>query len=775
MSFTTILRWTLGVLVAGAFSAMCFSAAAPATDNPDTALPAKKVVKSVRVAFSGAATVDEGRIRANMSIREGGAYTEEMSERDVKALYANGVIANIEASDVGGGVNVVVTVSSRGSVGEIDFVGNSVVDSKRLKKEVEIATGDLVDDAKLFAAQTKIRDLYAEKGFADVGISYKVEPMPRSGFSRVVYTITEGQKGLINDIRFEGLTALKDSKVRGKMKLHERRFYNFWSKSTKLNNEALQEDIRTVERLVQDQGYVYAKVVQVRREPVKGDKIDLVFVVDEGRRYNVADVNVEGIKVFTLDELRPGLSLEKGAAYSATSISNDEKMIADYYGSRGYADARVETSVLGAGADSVKILYRVTEGEISHIRKINIEGNQKTKDHVIRRELAFAPGEEFNTVRIEASKKRLENMGYFSNVDFRNNATGTAGFKDIDVTVTETSTGSINLGAGFSSIQSIFGQFQLTQTNFDLLNWPTFTGGGQRFNLDVTYGAKRRDASLNIVEPWFLGQRLSLGGDLFYRDLYYLSDVYDQQNYGFSLNLRKPVGQHSYVDFAYTIQDVKIHNVDAKASDEIKAEEGSFLQSKIDATFAHDTRDDLYGVTRHGHKFEIGAMVSGDFLGGDVGVWGFHVEGQQFFRFPGDLVLALEGSVRTVDTLGSDRVPIFERLFLGGANNLRGFKYREAGPKDSTGEPIGGKTAAYGTAELTFPIIQEGDTPKLRGAVFYDMGSVSGNFNSDVGIGLRLYIIPRSPIRLDYGFPVQKDKFNESSSGRFNFNIGYKF
>lgn len=774
MTFTTILRWTLGVLVAGAFSAMCFSAAAPA-DNPELALPARKVVKSLKVNFSGPASIDESRVRGNMSIREGGAYTEEMSERDVKALYANGVIAGIEARDVSGGVAVTVTVTSRGSVGEVSFVGNSVVDSSRLKKEVEIAVGDVVDDAKIFAGQTKIRELYADKGFADVGISYKIEPMARAGFSRVVYTITEGQKGLINDIRFEGLTAVKASRIRSKLKLHERHFYNFWSKSTKLSNDALQEDIRTVERMVQDQGYVYAKVVQVRREPVKGDKIDLVYVVDEGRRYNVSAVIVEGIKVFTFDELRPGLSMEKGNAYAATNISNDEKMIADYYGSRGYADARVETSVLSDGPESVKILYRVTEGEISHIRKINIEGNQKTKDHVVRRELAFAPGEEFNTVRIDASKKRLENMGYFSNVDFRNNSTGTPGYKDIDITVTETSTGSINIGAGFSSIQSIFGQFQLTQTNFDLFNWPTFTGGGQRFNLDITYGSKRRDASLNIVEPWFLGKRLSLGGDLFYRDLYYLSDVYDQQNYGFSLNLRKPVGEHSYVDLAYTIQNIKVHNIDAGASDAIRAEQGSFLQSKVDVTFAHDTRDDLYGVTRHGHKLEIGAMVSGDFLGGDVGVWGFHANGQQFFRLPGDLVLEFDGSFRSVDTLGSDRVPIFERLFLGGANDLRGFKYRYAGPKDVNGEPLGGKTAAYGTVELTFPIIQDGNTPKLRGALFYDVGAVSGNVDSDVGIGLRLYIIPRSPIRLDYGFPVQKDKFSESSSGRFNFNIGYRF
>lgn len=165
--------------------------------------------------------------------------------------------------------------------------------------------------------------------------------------------------------------------------------------------------------------------MQVRREPVGDDKIDLVFVIDEGRQYSVSGVAIEGNTVFTTEELNPALIMESGAAYSATDISNDEKMLSEYYGSRGYADARIDTSVVPAGTDSVKIVYRVTEGEKSYIRKINIEGNTKTQDRVIRRELAFAPGEEFNTVRIERSRSRLTNMGYFSAVDFRNNPTGT--------------------------------------------------------------------------------------------------------------------------------------------------------------------------------------------------------------------------------------------------------------------------------------------------------------------------------------------------------------
>lgn len=772
MTLNKLIRCTHTAVLAGALSAI------PAYAQVPGAGP-KKLVKEVQIISVGGAKIDSSRIIANMATREGTTFEEEAVDRDIKNLYTTGLVESVDIStvDVGGGVKVVVKVTGRGAIGEVAFVGNSVIDSEKLRKSVEVKVNEPVDEAKLFAGATKIRESYAKKGFADVGVEYKIESLPTAGFVRVVYSIAEGQRGIINDIRFEGLTAVKESTLRSKLQLKEKRPWHLWGKSGKLNNDGLQEDIRTVERAVQDEGYVYAKVVQVRREPVKDDRVDLVFVLDEGKQYNVAEVAIEGNTVFTHDELTPALTLETGAAYSATDISNDEKMLGEYYGSRGYADARIDTSVVPAGPSSVKILYRIAEGEKSYINKINIEGNTKTKDNVIRRELAFAPGEEFNTVRIEKSRSRLSNMGYFSQVDFRNNPTGTPGYKDIDISVTEQSTGSINIGAGFSSIDSLVGFFSLTQTNFDITNWPNFTGGGQRFNLDVRYGDKRRDFSLSVVEPWFLGQRLSLGGEIFYRDLYYLSDEYDQQNYGAAINLRKPLGEHAYAEISYTIQNVTIDNIDQDASQAIKDEEGEFLQSKIDLSLVHDTRDSVY-ITRKGHKISGGALVSGDFLGGDVGVYGLSLEAAQYVSLPMDMIFSVEGAVRTVDTLGGgeDGVPIFERLFLGGANNLRGFDYRDVGPKDENGEPLGGKTSAYATFELSFPIIE-----KVRGAVFYDVGVVSGDsydwggdVNSDVGVGLRLFFLPTGPIRLDFGVPMQADEENDSG-GKFNFNLGYRF
>ena len=233
-------------------------------------------------------------------------------------------------------------------------------------------------------------------------------------------------------------------------------------------------------------------------------------------------------------------------------------------------------------------------------------------------------------------------MGYFSQVDIRNNPTGTPGYKDIDISVTEQSTGSINVGVGFSSIDSFVGFFSLTQTNFDIRNWPNFTGAGQRFNLDVRYGDKRRDFSLSLVEPWFLGQRLSLGGELFYRDLYYLSDVYDQQNYGASINLRKPIGEHAYAELSYTAQNVKIHNLDDDVSAEILAEEGSFFESKFDLSFTHDTRDSVF-LTRKGHKLTLAGLAT---AGGDVDAYGGSIEAAQYFSLPYDLILSFEGAAK---------------------------------------------------------------------------------------------------------------------------------
>lgn len=761
----------------------------------------KRIVKQVDVVFKGTVTMDDNRVRAQMSTREGEPYSDEAAERDIRSLYATGAVENvdIQPESVPGGVRVIVTLTGRGGISEISFLGNAAFDNERLRKEIEVKVGDPVDEAKLTTAANKIRELYEKKGFSDILVTYDVTASAtKTGFSTVIFKVEEGGRGLIGDIRFEGNSSISDRKLRSKLKSKEKTFWRVFGKAGKLDNQAVQEDVRALEQAYQDEGFVYVKV-GYRREAVSDSKVALVFEINEGGKYDVAAVTLSGVKIFSQEELTPAIRTESGFPYSGTDVRGDEKMIQDYYGSRGYADARVETQLTDAGPGKLNVTFNVFEGTKSMIRKVNISGNEKTKDEVIRRELPFAPGEELNTVKLEQAQSILENMNYFEGkgeanpLTVRPVSTEVDGFKDVEVNVTEKPTGSVNFGAGFSSIDSLVGFVDVTQTNFDISDWRDFRGAGQRFNMNIRYGTRTSSFNMSFVEPWFMGQRLSLITDLFYRNLNFLSTRFDQTNIGASIGLRKSfLGGKAYVEGIYTLQRVDIDvDINAATSQILRNEDGDYVQSKMEFNFVHDTRDSVF-ITRKGHKFEAGLLASG--LGGDVELWGGNVGGQQYFHLPGDTILSFEGMARWVEGSGNanaNGIPIFERLFLGGANNLRGYDYRDVGPKDVVGEPIGGNFSIYGSVEYSFPIME-----RVRGAVFWDVGMISsditaaagatpagvanggpiigdGDVYSNVGIGVRMFL-PIGPIRLDLGLPIVKDKFT-GDSPRFQFNMGYKF
>jgi len=785
-------------------TALILITAATAASNAQVALdsPAasgKRIVREVDVVFKGAATLDASRVRAQMATRVGEPYTDESVERDIRTLYATGAVENvdIQAVNVAGGVKVVVTLSGRGAIGELGFLGNSMINNNDLREEIEVKVGDSVDDARLTTAQQKIRELYEKKGYSDVMVTYDVSPSAKEGFSSVLFKIEEGARGLIGDIRFEGNNAISSRTLKGKIKSREKTFYRLWGKAGKIDNQTLLDDVQTIQEAYQDQGYVYVKV-GYRREPIDEKSTALIFEITEGGKYDVASVDIRGATVFTKDELTPAVRSEAGFPYSGSDVRGDEKMIRDYYGSRGYADAVVDTQLTDAGPGRLNIVFNITEGGKSMIRKVNISGNVKTKDEVIRRELAFAPGDELNTVQLETAQTTLENMNYFevkgdpNPLTVRHVDTEAVGFKDVEVNVTEKPTGSVNFGAGFSSVDSLVGFVDVTQTNFDITDWKDFRGAGQRFNMNIRYGIQTSSFNTTWTEPWFLGQKLALTVGLFYQNLFYLSNRFDQTNAGASIGLRKPIGKNAYLEGTYTLQQTEIDvDNDNSTTALLRDEEGNYLESKVELNFVHDTRDSVF-ITRKGHKFEAGVLGAG--LGGDVEVWGANIGGQQFFHLPGDTILSIEGMARWVDGWGGSQVPIFERLFLGGAYNLRGFDYRDAGPKDASGEPIGGNMTLFGSVEYSFPIIE-----KVRGAIFWDIGMVDtdvtaaggvnaagyrnggpivgdGEVYSNVGIGVRLFL-PVGPIRLDLGLPVIKPSDDDfvNNSPRFQFNMGYRF
>jgi outer membrane protein insertion porin family len=807
-------------------------------------------VRSIDVQYSGPATVSKEAILAQMRTAVGQPYSDSTVEDDIRSLYKTGTIQNVRifAQPESDGVKVIVAVQTRQVLRELVIDGAHRVSAKKLRKEIGVKLNAPVNEDDLQKARQKIIDRYQSKGFTDIEVAFRVEPIDEGrGTARVIYTITEGVKGAVSRIHFEGNQHFSERILRKQMKTRGKTMISFVDKSGRLDEVQLQQDLDSIKEFYQNHGYVDVEVQEARRERKKGPLL-ITVGINEGTLYHVNKISFTGYKQTTEEKIRKVIKMKEGEVYSPKQLHDDAKALADNYGSGGYVDLVVLPQGTPAGPGLIDIHYKIEEGNRSFVERINIIGNTRTKDKVIRREVLISPGDVFNTVRVETTKKRLENLGYFTKVETYPEETGVEGRKDLVVLVEEKRTGSLNFGAGYSTIDKLIGFVELTQGNFDITNWPGLTGAGQKFRAKAQVGSQRQDYVVAVTEPYFLDQKLSLGGQLFYSTASYLSSAYEQRNYGFSLEARKPLIAWMYVVLGYTLQNYEIFNVANHVSPAILAEEGTTTKSQVSTSLVWDRRDNPF-LTRKGERISISSYVAGGPLGGDEQIYGFDVEATKYFRFPGDLILLFDVEAATVDVWNKPEttnipgffgevfdingkavhddpanplrqatfpvpvsvptVPIFDRLYLGGSNNLRGFRFRDISPKDFNGQPIGGQSMVRGTVELTFPIIE-----KARGAIFYDAGlvnpdpwdfanqtvevprglnaqasflyakhnslpfnpltpkSTNDSFGSDFGIGVRLDL-PIGPLRLDYGYPL--NRAGNTGHGHLNFSVGYQF
>ncbi len=740
--------------------------------------PGPPVIRAIDVEYTGPAAISKERILAQMRTKVGQLYSNEIVQEDIKALYGTGYIRNVRifAQPQGDGVKVIVAVQTNAVLREIEINGAERVKSKRLRKEMKVKLNQAVNEQALEEARQKIIEVYQGKGYNDVSVAFRVEPIDeKRGTARAVFTVTEGVKGAISQIRFEGNAHIGQKALRKEMKTRGRTLIYFMDKTGRLDEVQLEQDLDKIREYYQNHGFIDVEIKEVRKDRTPKGPMIITIVIAEGPQYHVRKLTISGYEHSTEARVRAFLKLKEGSVYSPKQLRDDAKAVADAYGSGGYVDLVVTPEGTPAGPGLIDVHYTVEEGARSFANRVNIEGNTRTKDKVIRREVLVAPGDVFNTVRVDTTKKRLENLGYFAKVETYPEDTDIPGRKDLTILVQEKRTGSLSFGGGFSTVDKLVGFAELTQGNFDLFNWPSFTGGGQKFRLRLQYGTERKDFILAITEPYFLDRRLSLSGQVFYNEANYLSAQYNQRNYGVSFELRKPINAYMYGTLGYILQDIDIFDVDPSSSEFIQSQKGSSVESKLLSSLVFDSRDSAI-LSRRGQRITFSPVIAGGFLGGDTQIYAFDLEGSQYFHLPKDTILLINGEISTVSQWGSgNQVPIYERLFLGGSNNLRGFPYREVGPQDENGEPVGGQSMARATFEWTFPIIE-----KARGAVFYDMGFVNSSawsfgFNhmaSDIGIGLRLDL-PIGPLRLDYGYPVMRDGYN--GGGHFNFNVGYQF
>ena len=484
-------------------------------------------IKSIDVQYTGPETISKARILAQIRTAVGQEYSDPIVEQDIRALYATGKIQNVRifAQPDGDGVRVIVAVQTRANVNEIEIDGATRISAKSLRKIIKLKINSPLDEDTLGKARQDIIDAYRAKGYNDVDVQYKIDANEARGTSRVVFTINEGAKGAISAIHFEGNHAFSDRVLRKQMKTKTKTLISFLDKSGRLDEAQFQQDLDSVREWYQDHGYIDVEVGTARREHTQGRMMMVIPIVENGKYY-VGHIIVKGTKVTTPEKVRAILKMKEGSVYSPKAIREDAKLVADGYGSGGYVDLVIQPQGTPSGPNKIDITYTIEEGNRAFVQRINIVGNTRTKDKVIRREVLIAPGDIYSTTRVEVSKKRLDNLGYFSRVETYPEDTGVEGRKDLTVQVEEKRTGSLNFGAGFSTVDSIVGFAEVNQGNFDLLNWPNFTGGGQKFRLRIQYGAQRQDFTLALTEPYFLDRRLSLGGELFYREANFLSVEY---------------------------------------------------------------------------------------------------------------------------------------------------------------------------------------------------------------------------------------------------------
>jgi outer membrane protein insertion porin family len=736
------------------------------------------IVKSIEVQYVGPQTLSKDKVLSQMRTKPGQPYSESLVEQDIKALYKTSQLQNVRifGQGEGDGVRVIVVLQTRSVVNEIEIEGAERINAKSLRKKIDLKISGPLSEEELEKAREKIIESYQAKGFTDVDVRYKVETDDARGTSRVLFTVTEGTKGAVSAIRFEGNTKFSDKILRKQMKTKGKTFISFMDKSGRLDETQFAQDINSVKEYYQDHGYIDVEVKEVRHERVKG-RLTLVVVLVEGPLYRVGKIRITGTKVAPEQKVRALLKMKEGGVYSPKQIRDDSKKIADAYGTGGYVDLQVQPQGVPAGDGRIDVQYTIQEGGPSFVQRINIVGNVRTKDKVIRREVLIAPGDIMNSVRVEATKKRLENLGYFERVETFPEDTGVNGRKDLTIQVQEKRTGSLTFGAGFSTVDQLVGFIEMSQGNFDLLNWPTFTGAGQKFRMRLQYGNRRKDFTLSLTEPYFLDRRISLGGELFFREADYLSDIYAQRDYGFSVDARKAIAPFTTLGLTYRLERLELFDVVQTSSSQILNEQGETTKSSVTASIVNDTRDSPL-LSRTGHRLVLTPYIAGGPLGGTEQIVGVSFEARQYFHLPKDTILLLSAEAASVDVWGDgDRVRIYDRLFLGGANDLRGFDYRAVSPRDINGEPLGGQSMASFTVEYTVPIVE-----KARAAVFYDTGFVNpgpwdfstNHVVSDVGIGMRLDL-PIGPLRIDYGIPINKNGYKDAGSGKFNFNVGYQF
>ncbi|HEY5607017.1 MAG TPA: outer membrane protein assembly factor BamA [Alphaproteobacteria bacterium] len=734
---------------------------------------AQNLPAASEIRIEGAQRIEPETVRSYLSIREGDPIDPEALDRSLKSLFATGLFADVTIRREGNAV--VVRVVENPIINRIAFEGNSKLSTKTLNDEIQLKPRKVFTRAQVQSDVQRILDLYRRAGRFAATVEPKIIQLPQNRVD-LVFEISEGSVTEIRKITFVGNRAFSDSELRGVIQTKESAWWRILSASDSYDPDRLTFDRELLRRHYLANGYADFRVVSAVAELTPDYKgFFLTFTFEEGDRYKFGKVNIESaMRDLKPEALREYVSIKDGDWYDAEAVDSTVTKMTDELGSLGYAFVEVRPQVRrNREAKTVDVTFTVQEGPRVYVDRINITGNLRTTDKVIRREMQLAEGDAFSTAKMRRSRQRIRNLGFFERVDLNNVPGAAADRTTVNVAVRERSTGEISFGAGYSSTSGILGDISLRERNL--------LGSGQDLKLRLAIGQRETNIEASFTEPYFLDRNMAAGFDVFRttRDLRRESS-YDRDDIGTTLRAGYGIVENLTQQINYTIRQDDITNVSANASLLVREQEGTATTSSVGQSLTYDRRDNRFDP-KEGYFGTYSSDVAG--LGGSVHYLRNRLNGGYYVPLPGEFVGQINGTAGYVFGLAGDHVRITDKFFLGGAN-LRGFANAGAGPRDSvSGDAVGGKWIYRGSTEVTFPIGLPAELG-VRGKLFADAGSLgdadsdigniidTGTLRASIGTGLN-WSSPFGPLSVDLGFPITRESFDKKELLRFNFGTRF--
>ena len=724
--------------------------------------PASRPIVIRDLIIEGNRRVQEAVILGRIQSKPGTPFTPAQLSEDVRSVFGLGFFDDVRTrvEDFEGGVKLTFEVVERPFIRDVEFAGNRRVSTETLREKVELKLGTVYNPVEVQRAREKLKDYYEEEGYFEVQITPETESFP-DGDVKVVFAIAEGRRITIDKIVIQGNKGLSDRQVKGVMQVQERQY--FILRGT-LQRMKLDDDVERILSLYNDHGYVQARVegtdISVDREKAL---VTITVRVMEGPQYKVGKIDVTGVTLVPQSDIHRQIKFKTGEVFSRTKVRDALRGIGDLYSTIGRASAEVlpRTDPL-MNPPRMDVTFEVTEGPEVYVERINIVGNVRSQDKILRREIPLVEGELFTLQKMQRARQRLLNLGYFETVNVTT-APGSDKTKIfVNVDVVERPTGLFSIGGGFSSVDSFLGTIDVSQRNF--------LGRGWELSARIRAGAKTQQGIISFTEPWFLDRPLAVGFDLY--DTIRQFDEFKLDSLGLTLRMSHPFADYWRWLAQYRVTRDKISDVEQSVPTELLGQQGTTVTSLIAGTISRDSRDNTIAPTKGG-SVSLVAEFAG--LGGDSKFIRTIANATYFHPIWFDHILS--GRVEGGYGFGWDGedLPIFERFYLGGPNTIRGFKFRRVSPIDDAGVRVGGDIELLGNVEYIIPL-----PLNIRAAGFFDVGNVYGfgvkfdptDLRYAAGAGVR-WLSPFGPIRIDYG--VNLDRRTGEDFGAFHFSVGSPF